>query len=31
MTFADVIKKNFDLSPVNWWTKFAFHYTEINY
>lgn len=30
MTFADVIKKNFDLSPVNWWTKFAFHYTDIS-
>lgn len=30
MAFADTIEKNYTLSPVKWWTKFAFHYTDIS-
>ena len=30
MTFADIIKKNCDLSSVKWWPKYAFHYTDIS-
>lgn len=30
MSFSEIIKKNSELPiPVKWWTKFAFHYTDI--
>lgn len=31
MSFSEIIKKNSELPiPVKWWTKFAFHYTDIS-
>lgn len=30
MSFADIIKRNCDLSPVKWWPKFAYHHTDIS-
>lgn len=31
MTFSDIIQKNYEMAsmPVKWWTKYAFHYTDI--
>ena len=30
MSFSEIIKKNYESFPVKWWTKFAFHYTDIS-
>lgn len=29
MTFADIIQNNYCKQPVAWWTRFAFHYTDV--
>lgn len=30
MTFSEIISRNYTVAPVKWWTKFAFHYTDIS-
>lgn len=30
MTFSEIISRNYLVAPVKWWTKFAFHYTDIS-
>lgn len=30
MTFSEIISRNYSIVPVKWWTKFAFHYTDIS-
>lgn len=30
MTFSEIISRNYSVAPVKWWTKFAFHYTDIS-
>jgi len=30
MSFSEIIKKDYESFPVKWWTKFAFHYTDIS-
>lgn len=30
MTFSEIINRNYSIAPVKWWTKFAFHYTDIS-
>lgn len=30
MTFSETISRNYSAAPVKWWTKFAFHYTDIS-